>query len=367
MTRILQLIKGLDRGGAERLLVDALRFRDAAAFDYEVAYLLRGSDAMVPAIEALGVPIHCLEGGLDPGWVARLRRLLDARAIDLVHVHSPFAGIGARLVGRGSRRPRIVYTEHNGWESYHRATRWGNLLTFSRNDFVFAVSEHVRGSIRLPSPLSGWRMPRVDTLYHGIDRQAIALQAVDEGVREALGIAANAPVVGCVANFRPQKAHDDLLKAALLIRESVPAFRLVLVGGGPLENAVRSAVHRMGLDTTVVFTGARADVPRIVTCFDVFVLSSRMEGLSIALIEAMSLGKPAVVTDAGGLPEAIPDGGGIVVPAGNPRALADGVTRLLLDPQLRGQMGDVARAWSSEFDIRKTVRRIEGVYAELLA
>jgi glycosyltransferase involved in cell wall biosynthesis len=234
-------------------------------------------------------------------------------------------------------------------------------------DFVFAVSEHVRGSIRIPSPLPRTRMPRVDTLYHGIDRQAIALQADGEGIRESLGIAADAPVIGCVANFRPHKAHGDLLQATLRIRGAVPDVRLVLVGGGPLEHAVRSSVHRMGLDSTVVFTGARADVPTIVSCFDVFVLSSRMEGLSIALIEAMSLGKPAVVTDAGGLPEAIPSGGGIVVPAGQPRALADGVIRLLLDPDLRRRMGHVAEAWSSEFDIRKAVRRIEGVYEELLA
>ncbi len=68
MKRILQVIKGLDRGGAERLLVDMLRYRDAAAFDYEVAYLLRGSDAMVPSIEELDIPVRCLDAGRGPGW-----------------------------------------------------------------------------------------------------------------------------------------------------------------------------------------------------------------------------------------------------------------------------------------------------------
>jgi glycosyltransferase involved in cell wall biosynthesis len=367
MTRVLQLIKGLDRGGAERLLVDALRFRDAATFEYEVAYLLRGSDAMVPAIEALGVPIHCLEGGLDPRWLGRLRALVDARSIDLLHVHSPFMGIGARLVGMRSARPRIVYTEHSVWEGYHRATRWGNLLTFPRNDFVFAVSDHVRDSIRYPRGLSGRRMPEVTTLRHGIDRSAVMAQSVGAGVREELGIGRDEPVVGCVANFRPQKAHGVLLDAMRLVRRSVPGVRLVLVGGGELEGAIRRSVHRMGLDPTVIFTGARPDAPRIASCFDIFVLSSVVEGLSIALIEAMALGKPAVVTDAGGLPEAIPPGGGIVVPAGDPRSLADGITRLLLDPALRREMGQVARRWSVTFDVRETVRRIEDVYSGLLA
>ena len=152
-----------------------------------------------------------------------------------------------------------------------------------------------------------------------------------------------------------------------MVRDSVPTVRLVLVGGGPHENAVRSKAHHLGLDSTVVFTGVRSDAPRIATCFDVFVLSSVIEGLSMALIEAMALGKPAVVTDAGGLPEAIPAGGGLIVPAGDARMLAEGVTRLLEDPALRVAMGEIARHRAADFDVRKTVERIEAVYSELLA
>jgi len=293
--------------------------------------------------------------------------LVDERSLDLVHVHSPYAATGARLAWRHSEHPRIVYTEHNMWESYHRATRWGNLLTFPRNDFVFAVSEHVRGSIQYPALLSHRRMPHVETLLHGIDRLAIMHQASLDGVREEFGIDRDAPVIGCVANFRPQKAHSVLLEATLLIRRSFPDVRLVLVGGGQLENEIRRLVQRMRLDPTVVFTGARSDAPRIASCFDVFVLSSAIEGLSIALIEALALGKPAVVTDAGGLPEAIPKGGGIVVPAGDHRRLAEAVTGLLVDPTLRRGMGEVARQWAAEFDVRKTVRHIEDAYLTVMA
>jgi glycosyltransferase involved in cell wall biosynthesis len=367
VTRVLQLIKGLDRGGAERLLVDALRYRDTNAFDHEVAYISHGHGAMLPSIEELGIPTHCLEGDRGPAWIGRLRSLVAERSIDVVHVHSPYAAIGARLAWRRTEHPRIVYTEHNMWESYHPATRWGNLLTFPRNDFVFAVSEHVRGSIRYPAPLSRRRMPQVETLLHGIDRLAIMRQATLDGVREEFGIESDAPVIGCVANFRPQKAHSVLLDATLLIRRSVPNVRLVLVGGGHLENDIRRLVHRMGLDPTVVFTGTRSDAPRIAGCFDVFVLSSVIEGLSIALIEAMALGKPAVVTDAGGLPEAVPNGGGIVVPAGDHRKLAEAVTGLLVDPDLRRGMGEVARHWAAEFDVRKTARRLEEVYSQVMA
>jgi glycosyltransferase involved in cell wall biosynthesis len=322
---------------------------------------------MLPAIVDLEIPTHCLEGGRGAGWVPRLRSLVKARSIDLVHVHSPYAAIGARLAWRRSERPRIVYTEHSVWEGYRRETRWGNLITFPRNDFVFAVSEHVKESIHYPQALSNRRMPPVDTLHHGIDRMGIMRQASRGGVREEFGIERDAPVVGCVANFRPQKAHSVLLEAMQQIRRAVPDVRLVLVGGGELEGVVRSSVHSMGLDETVIFTGSRSDAPRIAGCFDVFVLASVIEGLSIALIEAMALGKPSVVTDAGGLPEAVSDGGGIVVPAGDAGKLADGVTRLLKDPVLRLQMGDVARRSAAGFDVRKSVGHIENVYSELLA
>lgn len=366
MNRVLLLIKSLNRGGAEQLILDVLRNRDASRFDYEVAYLLRHHDALVSEIQSLGVPVHSLDAGVGPAWIRRLTTLVRRRSIDLVHVHSPYAAIGARLCLRGADRPRLVYTEHSVWQGYRRSTYWGNLLTYPRNDFVFAVSEHVRTSVRYPRPLSRLRMPPLETLYHGIDLMAVAAQTTSNGVRQELGIRPEAPVVGCVANFTPQKAHTVLLEAAMMLRRSVPDLRLVLVGTGPLETKVRSYARELGLDSTVVFTGARADAPRIATCFDVFALSSVQEGLSIALLEAMALGKPAVVTDVGGLPEAIVGGEGYVVPSRDPRAMAVAVGRLLADPDLRRQMGEAGRRRAAEFDVRKATRRIEQVYEGLL-
>jgi glycosyltransferase involved in cell wall biosynthesis len=253
------------------------------------------------------------------------------------------------------------------WEGYRRSTYWGNLLTFRRNDHVFAVSEHVRASIAYPGLLSRMRMPPVETLYHGIDAEFIAAQAMPDGVRDELGIEPDAPVVGSVANFTPQKAHRILLQAVALLGRRIPDVRVVLVGGGPLEERVRSYARELGLGSVVVFTGARADAPRIAACFDVFVLSSVQEGLSIALLEAMALGKPAVVTRVGGLPEVLSGGAGLVVPPRNPRKMAEALTSLLEDPSLRRRMSDVARRVSTSFDIRTAVRRIEQVYEELTA
>src|SRR5207244_11709205 len=115
-------------------------------------------------------------------------------------------------------------------------------------------------------------------------------------------------VVGTVANFRPQKRLDVLVRAAALVRSELADVRFVLVGQGPLEPEIRELARALGVDDTVVFAGFRDDAPRVMKAFDVFVLASSYEGLSIAMLEAMTLERPMVLTDVGGIREVIVDG-----------------------------------------------------------
>ncbi len=366
MKRVLVMIKGLGRGGAEQLLVSAAPYVDRDRFHYEFAYLLPHKDALVGELQTEGFAVHCLNGQRWAGWVGRLRYLVRTHRIDLVHVHSPYVAIGARV----ALRPRlpIVYTEHNLWDRYHRATYWGNMLTYPRNDHVFAVSDDVFDAIRYPSPLRFLPMPPLESLHHGIDAAAVARWTPIDGLRADLGIPADAPLVGMIANFKDHKRHDQLLRAALLVRDRVPDARFLLVGTGPLEEDVRRESASLGLNGTVVFAGFRDDAQRVTASLDVFTLSSTHEGLSIALLEAMALGRACVVTAVGGLPEVIQDGeNGLLVPAENPRALADGIIAALLDPALRERLGQAARRRAADFDIRTAVRHVEHVYEGLLA
>jgi glycosyltransferase involved in cell wall biosynthesis len=366
VNRILILIKGLGRGGAEQLLASAAAHLDRSRFRYEVAYLLPAKDALAAELARHGIEVTCLDGQ-GPAWLRRLGALIRERRIDLIHAHLPYAAIGARVALAGRRRPRLVYTEHNVWPSYRLPTYWANLVTFPRNDHVFAVSDQVRASIRYPRPLGWLRHPPVETLYHGLDPAAVRAPSPD-GVREELGIDPGAPLVGTVANFRAEKAHGDLLRAAVLVRQAVPGVRFVLVGQGPLEGQVRLQAERLGLKDTVVFAGFREDASRVAAALDVFALSSRHEGLSIALMEAMALGKPSVVTSVGGLPELVEhDRQGLLVPPGDPAALAAGITTVLGDSALQQRLGQAARRRTADFDIRTAIQRMENVYGELLA
>ena len=145
---VLLLIKGLGRGGAEQLLVNAAKHLDRDRFRYEAAYVLPHKSDLAPELEAFGIPVHCL-GGAFPTWIVSLRRLVRQNGYRLVHSHLPQAGIGARIGLR--RRTRLVYTEHNEWDCYRPSTRRANMLTIAAEDHVFAVSQHVKDSIRPPS------------------------------------------------------------------------------------------------------------------------------------------------------------------------------------------------------------------------
>jgi glycosyltransferase involved in cell wall biosynthesis len=361
--RILLLIKGLGPGGAERLLLSAAPYLDRGRFEYRAAYLLPEKDDLVKPLSEAGIETTCL--GADLLWPMRLRRLVRRESIDLVHSHLPYTGIGARLA---VLTVPLAYTEHNEWECYRPPTYWANLLTIGACDHVFAVSRHVRDSMRRPYWLPLHQVQRVEVLYHGIDMGEVAGWEAQDGVRAELGIPEGVPVVGTVANFRAEKALDILVSSVARMLVEVPDMRLVLVGQGALEPQLRRQVLASGIQDSVIFTGFREDAPRIVTAFDVFALSSVHEGLSIALIEAMAVGKPVVVTDAGGVSEVVRDGvEGLVVPSRRPDRLADALLSILEDSRRRDEMSRHARVRAFDFDIRTAVGRIETVYGELLA
>jgi glycosyltransferase involved in cell wall biosynthesis len=363
--RVLLLIKGLGRGGAEQLVVNAVEYGDGARFEYQVAYLLPWKDAFVADLHALGVMTTCLDGAKGVAWLVRLRRLIRDQGIDVVHVHSPYAASFARC--SLPRSLPMVTTEHNVWPRYHRATYWANATTFPRNDHVFAVSDEVRDSIRYPKPLRFLHTPPLETLHHGIDFERVTATPAPTGLREELGIAADAPVVGTVANFKPHKGHEYLVRTAALVSRVRPDVRFVFVGAGPQQDEIRSEAARLGVGGAVIFAGFREDALRVARIFDLYAMSSVHEGLPLALLESMAIGCPPVATRVGGINAIIEDGeSGYIVEPRDPEAQADRILALLADASLRSRMGSAARDKAAAFDVRATFRRIEHVYSELL-
>ena len=368
--RVLLVIKCLGYGGAERLLVDMVATVDRPRFNYEVAYVLRDQDALVPTIRSGGTPVHSLDAArnADLRWMAALRRLLVTGRYDVVHFHLPYAAAFGQLVVASlprSSRPGVVYTEHSLWDRARLVNRVLLRGSMGRGERLVAVSQASYDA--LPAPLQ----LRATTVVHGVDLSRsdslIGRRAeLRARVRAELVVDDDELLFLTVANLRPEKGYDVLLEAAKVIADRDLPIRIAAVGRGPLSNALHARHAEMGLGHRFQFLGQRDDVLRLLAGADAFVLASRHEGLPVALMEATSVGLPVVASRVGGIPQVLEDEvDALLVPPGDPGVLAQAMTRLASDPELRGRLGRRAKLRSSMFDIAEATRAVGDIYLQV--
>jgi glycosyltransferase involved in cell wall biosynthesis len=368
--RVLLVIKCLGYGGAERLLVDMVAKRDVDAFHYEVAYVLASEDGLAPMIAADGTPVHALAaaGNWDLRWLARLRALVVSGRFDVVHFHLPYtASLGRLAIATlpRSSRPAVVYTEHSAWDKMAVLVKALNRTTIGMDQSLIVVSEAAHQA------LPGALRERARVIVHGIDlERTLALTAdrdvVRGAVRAELGVPDGELLVLTVANLRPEKGYDVLLDAARLVQDRGLPVRFAAVGRGPLADELDARHRTLALGDRFRFLGERSDVIRLLVGCDVFVLPSRQEGLPVTLMEATSTGTAIVATAVGGVPQVLTDGvDGLVVPPGDPAALAGAIERVVDDADLRRRLGEGAVLRSAMFDVGSASREVEGIYRRL--
>lgn len=366
--KVLLLIKTLDPGGAEKLVITQLAARTDARMPYQVAFVKSRMNRWEPRVRDQGVPVTDLRGdsALNLGWALRLRRLILSDAIDVVHSQSPSVACIARLIIRSiprRKRPIHAYTEHNLWASYHPLTRLLNRLTYPLDLANFAVSNEVKASI-------GWPASRtVETLTLGVIPSELERDdAKRDLARRSLSIAPDEILVGTVANLRSAKALHDLLTAAEIVLKAEPTSRFVIVGGGRLENELRVQCANLKISDRVNLLGSRDDAIDVLRAFDVFALSSVHEGMPVAIMEALALGVPVVSTAVGGVPEMIRNGveGRLVRPCW-PDGLAEALIEVVRSADLRSRMGQAGLKRAEQFDARKNLVKVEMRYREVLS
>lgn len=350
------LIKGLGLGGAERLVAESAAHWSRDEFDYQVAYVLPWKDQLVAAIEQAGVGVLCLggpRGSVIPAWT-RLRKLVRAESIDLIHAHLPVTGLMGRLLPGG---PPVVYTEHNLQSAYRQPTKTLNRLTYRLNAAVVGVSDAVVDS----GGAGGMTM-----IPNGVEPLG---DGASGDVRAELGIGADVPLVVHVGNIRPGKGHDDLVEVARHLRSTHPEVRVVSIGGEKYSgDLARVRAAAADLDGTMAFLGRRDDARRFIAAADVYVNPAAVEGLPVTILEAMAAGRPVVATAVGGVPEIVEDGvTGRLVPPHQPNALAESVAELLDDTHLADRLGAAGAALvGSRYGIAAMVSSYECLYRRLL-
>jgi glycosyltransferase involved in cell wall biosynthesis len=236
---------------------------------------------------------------------------------------------------------------------------------------VIAVSDAVARWLRE----SGIREERVARIYNAVDVEALRQASRTGAFRRELGFARDVPLVGCVGQIALRKGQDVFLEAASSLAGTFPDARFVIAGARysmkaesrEYEAALRARAAGPALAGKVHLLGFRDDVPSLLRALDVLVVASRQEPLSRVLLEALALGVPAVATDVGGTREILGDGcGSLVVPPGDPAAIAEAVGRLLAAPELRDRLSRAGPDRARRFSPSRQAEAIRALYERVL-
>jgi glycosyltransferase involved in cell wall biosynthesis len=301
--------------------------------------------------------------GADAADVRRLRRAIaDA---DVVHVHRGkehwLAAIAARLAGG---RP-VVRTRHIVQAvSPHAGNRW---LYGRATQLVVAVTEAIRGQCIAAGLLAPHR---IVTLSGGADAEAFRPAGADPAIRRALGGEDGHPLIGMVSGLRVMKGHGVVIDAMARLARAGVRPRLVLVGRGPMEPAIRQGIARAGLGAQITLAGFAADLPATMAALDLAVYAPlESEGMSRVVFEYLAAGRPLVASRVGVVPEVLVEGEhAALVPAGDPAALAAALRALLDDPARRQRLGEAGRQLVVErFSGARVAAALESHYARLTA
>jgi glycosyltransferase involved in cell wall biosynthesis len=244
-------------------------------------------------------------------------------AVHTFHFKSDWMGVSA---ARALKCPLISSRRDLGYQQNGlRRTlyRWINRRT---NAFI-VPSEAVENSVLRQG---GVTVDRVHRIYNGLDLKRFADLPDRREARAWLGVPEDALLIGKVGSLRTIKDHPTLIRAVARLVPEFPRVHLVLMGDGPEEEALRALVEQLGIAAHVTLAGVCRDVPRALAALDIFALSSRSEGMSNAILEAMAAGLPVVATDVGGNPECVVDGAtGYIVPPGDDERMADRLVLLV--------------------------------------
>jgi len=370
---VLHVISGGTIGGCEQHVLALLTNLDRARCEPWLACFEAEPDEaapMLPMFRAAGVRTIDLRATrrTDPAAVWRFGRLLRRGQFDIVHAHSFRTELASTLCGRVlGLAPVVIRSVHNV-DEFYTSPRYAPLAKLSARglDRIIAISDAVADFLRTNAGLPA---DKIERIHYGIDPSPYDPSAVPPS-RRADGDPLKRPTIGVVARLAPQKGHRVLFDALPAVRDAFPNVVARLIGHEELSTAaeLRANATERGVADLVRFEGFRADIPQVMADLDVFVLPSLWEGFGLVLVEAMAAGRPVVASAVGPIPEIVVNGEtGLLVPPGDPAALAGAIVRLLRDPDRAAAMGRAGRTRvERELQLGTMVARTEAVYDRLL-
>lgn len=373
--RVSFLVTTLTVGGAETQVRDLALGLHRRGWDVQVIPM-REPDAYVGELGAAGIRVQSLRMRSrvpTPIDYFQLARALRDFRPSVLHSHMYRANILGRSVRTLARVPVAISTAHNIWEGGSRSDRRG--LT----EIVYRVTEPwcdlttnvSRTAVERYVRTGAASRDRIRYVPNGLDTSAYRPDPeVRRAMRAELGVGDDELLLLAAGRLHAQKDYPSLLAAFAALRESQTQARLLIAGEGAERPLLERLLEERQLQGHAQLLGLRSDVPRLLNAADVFVMSSRWEGLPMVLLEAAATAVPIVTTDVGGTTEIVADGvNGLIVPAGQPALLADALRHIASMPAAeRIGMGEAGRSKvETEYDIEHVLDLWEALYAELLA
>lgn len=359
--RVLQIVPGSLWAGMERQVVALCAGLAHQGVDLRAALWHERETAA--AIKKLGIPVTILpQGSRGRSAVVPLHELIQKEKIDIVHSHGYKANYVAWKAAGGTGA-KLVRTEHGmpepfvGWAATKmQFYRYLDRRAARATDRVVYVSRDLRRRLKLPVP------DKRTTVWHNVLPEPVNATSREDARRE-LDLPIDATVIGSAGRFVPVKDFSTFIDISVRMKDT---GRFVLFGDGPERTRLQQENRRNG--GVVEFLGFRADLPSLLPALDIFLFTSRDEGLPTVLLEALACGVAVVAPRVGGIPEVLDGDLSIGLADGRtPDMLADACHKILSRPDMRASYAEAAKKRAAEFTPAQLGARAQALYAELLA
>jgi glycosyltransferase involved in cell wall biosynthesis len=381
--RVVEIIYGFTveagGGGAGRFAIELAQRLDPSRFEAVVCGLWDTGTQLeqerMRALEAQGIRAFAAaqwdaQRPYASFWraTAAMRQRLSPGGKQILHCHSEFGDMAAATLKPFLKRTIYLRTVHNGYRiEWRKRPLRRLLLTNFLYPLVFWKEIGVNRGIvarlnrRRAARLAG---AQAICLPNAIDLRRFEVATNEpSAIRRALGVPEEAPLVASVGRLAEGKGLDTYLRAAALMAQDTPQAYFLVVGEGEKESELKALAGELGLQSRVVFTGARSDVEDLLRVVDVLVSASLWEGISTVILESMAAGTPVVATDIPGNREILEDGvHGWLVPVDEPSAVAEAVKSALKRRDLRERIVENARQRAQAFSIEEMVSQHEALY-----
>ncbi len=376
MIKVLHIIPGLNRGGAETLLLNFIS-NSSKEFEHKVWYFETNEEQeLVSELKSKGVEIINLttfKNWYDfndlPKVVSKIKKINP----DIVHLHVTYFwkmnyALSSKLAGK-----KVVVTLH------YLPHAIGNLktpllkifekITNTLTDKFVAISTEVKNQ-----RVNLFKTPKqkIDVIFNGVDFSKLKITRKKEDILNELKISEDDFVIGTVGNVRWEKGTEFLVESAYLLSKEINNFKIIVVGAfgdNQYSKEISQKIQNCSLQEKFIFVGKQLDVANYINCFDAFVLPSKSEGFGLALVEAMFLEKPSVAFEVGGVRDIIlSEEFGLLSEPENFQEFAEQLKKLVtMESSQRVQIGKNGKEFvSKNFGIENFVKKYESLYSKLV-